>query len=50
MTVAFCLGTYILMVYGRITEGFSKLDEHLLNDQLISGLHLHLESKKKKAS
>lgn len=39
-----------MMVYGRITKGFSKLDEDLLNDQLNSHLKLHLESDKNNAS
>jgi len=50
MIAAFCLCICILMVYGRITKGFSKLDEDLLNDQLISHLQLHLESDKNDAS
>lgn len=50
VTAAFCLCIYILMVYGRITEGLSKLDRDLLNGQLISHLQLHLESDKNDAS
>lgn len=49
MTTDLCLCIYILMVYHGITEGFSKMDEDLLNDQLISHLQLHLESDKNDA-
>lgn len=50
MTTDLCLCIYILMFYHGITEGFSKMDEDLLNDQLISHLQLHLESDKTDAS
>lgn len=45
-----CLCIYILVFYYRVTEGFTKLDEDLCNDQLISHLQLHFESDKKDAS
>lgn len=32
MTTASCLCTNILMLDGRVAEGFSKLDEDLLNN------------------
>lgn len=36
MTTASCLCMYILTLDGRVTEGFSKLDEDLLNNQPIA--------------